>query len=608
MMTNPGSRESGNWAVRFRALANIPPFLKIVWASGPTTVSALVFLRILAGTIPLAMLSVGKRIIDTIVLHVSSRTPLGRAFWWYVTLEFSLAALGAVLGRAIEFCDGLLSDRYVLTVSVKVMEHTSRLDLACYEDASFHDKLERARVQGTDRVGMIPAIGRMLQEVVTAVTLILGTVTYSFWLVLILLAAVAPAFFGDSYFAFRGYMLAFRQTPRRRELDYVRHLAASKETAKELRLFGLSSYWTNLYRNLTRLLLEENIVLSKKKLLAGLALSLLSTCGYYAAYILAIHRTVNGQLTVGALTFLAGSISGISAKIHSIFTTFSGIADQSLFLKDLFDIFNVKPKIVSNSKSAKVPIPVQNGFEFRGVFFSYPGGTDFALRNLNFSIRANERIALVGNNGSGKTTIVKLLTRLYDPTAGQILLDGVDLREYSLRDLHRQIAVIFQDFVRYDRTASQNIGIGDIEAENAHDRITSAAEMSSAHQFISRLPLGYEQIVGRRFDGGVDLSGGEWQRLALARAFFRKAQLLILDEPSAALDPDTEFELLERFDALTSGKMALLISHRFSTVRIADRILVLENGNVVEQGSHSELVAHRSRYSKLFEMQALHYR
>ena len=425
---------------------------------------------------------------------------------------------------------------------------------------------------------------------------------------LILLCAVIPAFIFDSYFAVLGYLLAFRQTSIRRELDYVRLLGASKETAKELRLFALSSHWTGLYKNLSRSLHRENIALTKRRLLAGFAFSLLTTGGYYAAYTLVVYQTVNGRFSVGLLTFLAGAISGTSAKIQTIFSTSSSIADQALFLTDLFDIFAVQPIIRSKSTATKMPRPIRYGLEFRDVSFAYPGTSHLVLRDLNFSVRNDERIALVGGNGGGKTTIVKLLTRLYDPTRGEILLDGVDLREYELGDLHRHIAVIFQDFVRYDRTAGENISIGDVSHANDSRMIETAARKSSAHSFIARLPLGYRQMLGRRFEGGVDLSGGEWQRVALARAYSRDAQLFILDEPTASLDPTSERDLLEQFAALAEGKIAVLISHRFSTVRMADRILVLEGGSIIEQGSHSELIAQASWYSEMFELQASNYR
>ena len=596
------------WLNRFRALRNIPPLLRIVWSSSPGIVVALFALRLTSGIVPLAMLAVGKRIIDSVVLQVSVHAPPSRQLWALIAVEFALAALTSALGRAVDFCDALVADRFTLHVSVRIMEHTSRLDLACYEDPSFHDKLERARVQATDRIGTIQAVGRLLQETIVAVTLACGVLVYSPLCVLILFAAIVPAFVSDSYFAFRGYLLAFRQTSLRRELDYVRLVGGSKETAKELKIYGLSAYWTSLYKNLSRRLHRQNISLTKRRLLLGIMISILTSGGHYTAYGFVIYQTLSGKFSVGSLTFLAGAIAGASGRIQSIFAILSGVADQALFLRDLFDIFAVQPTVCSKSNPVTLPTPIKHGIEFRNVSFSYPGTSIPVLRNLSFSIKTNERLALVGSNGGGKTTVVKLLTRLYDPTAGEILLDGIDLRDYELLDLHRRFAVIFQDFVRYERTVQQNISIGNIESSHKSEMVKAAAEKSSAHSFITALPLGYQQMLGRRFEGGVDLSGGEWQRLALARAYCRNSPLLILDEPTASLDPVAERELLEKFADLTADRMALFISHRFSTVRMADRILVLEGGTIVEEGSHYQLIARGSRYSEMFEMQASNYR
>jgi ATP-binding cassette, subfamily B, bacterial len=321
-----------------------------------------------------------------------------------------------------------------------------------------------------------------------------------------------------------------------------------------------------------------------------------------------IYETVVGALTIGSLYFLTGAIAGASTNIQAVFATFSTIADQALFVTDLLDFFAMKPTVSSKANALPVPKPIREGFEFRNVSFAYPGHTRFVLSDVSFQLKRGERLALVGENGQGKTTIVKLLTRLYDPTAGQILLDGVDLREYDLEDLWRETGVIFQDFMRYDMTAAENIAIGKIEERENTFRVRSAAQKSLAEQVIRKLPKSYDQILGRRFEGGVDLSGGEWQKMALARAYLRDAQLLILDEPTAALDAKSEHEVFQRFAELTQGKMALLISHRFSTVKMADRILVLEQGQIAEQGDHEELLLRGGRYAEMFELQAASYR
>ncbi|MFB3922546.1 MAG: ABC transporter ATP-binding protein [Terriglobia bacterium] len=596
------------WNERLKAIRNVPPVLRIVWQSGPTVVVWGCVLRFIAAFIPLSILAVMRWIIDAVVQHTLHGQPLPSTFWWMVALEFGLASAGTILGRAIGFCDSLLADQFVRHISVRVMNHASRLDLTCYEDPAFYDKLERARVQATDRLVMVQAIGNLLQQSLAAATLAFSIVVFSPWLLVILILFVIPAFLGDSHFAFLGYELNFRQTPVRRHLDYLRVIGTSKESAKELKLFGLSSFLTGRYSQLYDQIYSQNVGLARRRLLMGSLLSLLSTLGYYSAYAYVIYRAVNGEISVGTLTFLAGAISGASTNIQMIFSTFSGIADQALFLTDLLEFFAVRPAIQAKPGALPAPRSIQRGFEFQSVSFAYPGTSRLVLAGLSMRLGPGEKVALIGENGQGKTTIVKLLTRLYDPTAGRVLLDGVDLRDYDPEDLCKQIAVIFQDFMRYEMTAAENIAMGEISNLHNPIKIAHAAGKSGADAIIRRLPLGYRQILGRRFEGGVDLSGGEWQKVALARAYLRDAQLLILDEPTASLDARSEHEVFQRFAELTAGKMALLISHRFSTVRMADRILVLEGGQVAEEGSHGELIAQGGRYSEMFELQAASYR
>jgi ATP-binding cassette subfamily B protein len=596
----------GGWRERIRALRNIPPLLRIVWQSGPWVVSGGLFFRIAGALVPISMLAVSKLILDAVQARFSGQ-PLPDHFWWLVAAEFGLAALGATVGRAAGFFDALLADRFTRHVSVEVMRHASRLDLASYEDPVFYDKLERARVQATDRIAMIQAIGSMLQQLVVAISLSASILWFSPWLLLLLIVAVVPAFLGESHFAFLGYSLNIRQTPVRRQLDYLRVLGASKESAKELKLFGLSDFITGEYARLSNDIYDQNIALARRRLWAGSLLSLLSTAGYYGAYAYVVYRTVAGELSWGTLQFLAGAIAGASNNIQTIFSTFSSIADQSLFLTDLVEFFHVQPTVRSKDGALPAPRPIRDGFVFDKVSFAYPGRPRLVLDGLDLRIAPGERIALIGENGQGKTTLVKLITRLYDPTGGRILLDGVDLREYSIEDLNSEIGVIFQDFMRYEMTARRNIGVGRIE-HDSEPAIKQAARKSLADALIGRLPHGYDQLLGRRFEGGVDLSGGEWQKVALARAYLRDAQLLILDEPTAALDARSEYEVFQRFAELTSGKMALLISHRFSTVRMADRIVVLEAGQIAEEGNHAQLMALGARYAEMFELQAASYR
>jgi ATP-binding cassette subfamily B protein len=597
-----------DWRYRIKALTNIPPILKMVWESAPAIVSSSLFCRFVAALVPLAMLVVTRVIIDSINGLSGHHTPLQGAFWWLVALEFGLATLAMGMGRIVDFCDAVLADKFTCHINTRIMEHASSLDLLSYEDPLFHDKMERARVQGVDRIGMIQAIGRLVQEVITTVSLAASIFLFSPWILVVLIACIVPTFFGETHFAFLGYSLNSHQTPARREMEYVRNLGGSRESAKELKLFGLGPFLVDRYRGISKELHRQTVALAQRRLVMGLLLAVLGTIGYYGSYAFAIHQTVTGLLTIGTLTLVAGAIAGSSSNIQAVLGTFSSIAGQALFLTDLLEFFSVRPKIVSKPDALPAPRPIRRGFEFKNVSFSYPGSSKLVLNNISFRLETSERIALVGKNGEGKTTIVKLLTRLYDPTAGQILLDGVDLREYNLEDLWKEIGVIFQDFMRYDLTSSENIAIGRIEKRNNLIPIRAAAVRSLADEVIQGLPNHYDQRLGCRFEGGVDLSGGEWQRIALARAYLRDAQLLILDEPTASLDAQSEHEVFRRFAELTEGKMSLVISHRLSTVRIADRILVLDNGKIAEQGRHEQLITVGGGYAKMFELQAASYR
>jgi ATP-binding cassette, subfamily B, bacterial len=601
----PGTKDA--WPKRLQALRNIPPIVGIVWQASPTIVTLELLLRAVSAVTPLGLLAIGKIIIDSVVGFLSGHT-LRPHFWWVVGAEFALASFSTLLNRGVDYLDALLADKYTKYISVRIMSHASQLDLATYENPTFHDKLERARVQATDRLGMVQQMGRLIQQIITTATLATSIIFFSPWLFLLLIVCVVPAFLGESHFAFLGYSLAFSQTPIKRQMDYLRFLGVSKESAKELKVFGLNSYLTNQYADLSDTIYKQNVRLARNRFVASSFLTLLSTLGYYVAYAFVIYQTITGKISVGTLTFLAGAIAGASANLQLIFSTFSSIADQALFLADLLEFLAIRPKIVSKPNGARVPRPIRSGIEFRDVCFSYPGTSRLILSKINLKIRAGERIALIGENGEGKTTLVKLMTRLYDPTAGAIYLDGVDLRDYDLDDYTSQMAVIFQDFVRYDMTAVENIAVGHLAYSNDRPRIEEAARKSLADGVIAKLEQGYSQMLGKRFDAGVDLSGGEWQKLALARAYLRDAQILILDEPTAALDARSEHEVFERFAELTVNKTAVLISHRFSTVKMADRIVVIEKGNIIEEGPHAQLVAKGGRYAEMFEMQAASYR
>jgi ATP-binding cassette, subfamily B, bacterial len=596
------------WRERLSALRNVPAVLRFVWESGRVVVILGLVARVVAALLPPALFWVSKLIIDAIYRILTTHQLAGRQLWWLVAGEFAIAVTIGMLGRGIDYLDALLAGRYVNHISVRVMEHAASLDLLAYEDPVFYDRLERARVQATDRLYMIQALGRLIQQVITTITLSVSIMLFSPWLLLLLVVGVIPAFVGETHFAFLGYAKNFKQTPIRRQLDYLRILGGSKEAAKELKLFGLGAFLTSRFKKLSNQVYEEDVALARRKALAGSLLSAIGTAGYYTAYVFAVWKTVTGAFSFGTLTFLANAIRDASSNLQQTFSTLSTIADQALFMTDLIAFFEMRPAIRSKPKALPAPRPIRQGFEFRSVSFRYPGGGRLILNGLNLQLRPGERIALIGENGEGKTTIVKLLCRLYDPMEGQILLDGVDLREYSLEDLYGEIGVIFQDFMRYEMTARENIAVGRIEQIDNIDVLRHSAEKSLADHVVGKLPSGYEQMLGRRFDGGVDLSGGEWQKVALARAYLRDAQVLILDEPTSALDARSEYEVFQRFAELTAGKMALFISHRFSTVRMADRIVVLENGRIAEEGDHEELTNLGGRYAEMFELQAASYR
>jgi ATP-binding cassette subfamily B protein len=599
----------GQWRHRGAALRHLFSVFGIIREHNAGFAAVGLLLRIAAATLPLALLATSRIIVDG-VTAVSQGHPLKARFWWWVVLEVALATLAALLGRANWYVDNILGHRFSHNLSVRVMEHAARLDLAQYEDAAFHDKLERARLQATDRVPLVAALGLAIQQTVTAASLCIGILWFSPWLLAILTLCLVPAFAGESHFAFLGYSLANRQTPARRQLDYLRFLGASNESAKEMKLFSLADFLAGQFRGLSERLFSESRALWRRNLLTGLALSLFTTAGYYGGWVFVIWRAVHGAISVGTMTFLSGSIAGATSSLQGVFSTFSNIADQSLFLTDVADFFEVRPALPVSPNPVPVPRPFREGFRFEDVSFRYPGSDRTILENFNFHIAPGEHVALVGENGEGKTTIVKLLTRLYDPTAGRILLDGTDLREYDPQSLFREFSVLFQDFMRYDMDAENNIAIGrtDLAGAERESRVAEAATHSGAREVIDRLPAGMNQMLGRRFEGGVELSGGEWQKIAIARAWLREARIFVLDEPTAALDARAELEVFERFIELTRGKMAVLISHRFSTVKMADRIVVIKDGRVAEEGNHEELIARGQLYSSLFELQAASYR
>ncbi|HEX8692974.1 MAG TPA: ABC transporter ATP-binding protein [Longimicrobium sp.] len=653
MWQQPGERPPG-LRERVAALRYVPPFLRLVWEAHPAFAATMVALRLVRALVPVTVLWTGKLIVDQVVALTRGAGDV-EALWRYVAVEIMVVVAGDLLARGSALVESLLGDLFSNHVSVRMMEHAATLDLEQFEDPSFYDHLERARVYTTDRIGLLAQLLNIGQDLLTLLSLGTALVAYSPWLGLLLVAAVLPSFLGETHYAGLEYSLLYRYTPQRRQLGYLRMVGASTETAKEVQMFGLARWLTDRYRVLAERFYQENRRLSIRKGISASLLGTIGTAGYYAAFVTVLLSAVRGAISLGQLTFLTAAFTRSRDLIARLLLAASEIYEQCLYLRDLFVFFEMRPRIASKPGARAVPTPIREGFEFEDVGFRYPGSDRWAVRHASFRLRPGERIALVGENGAGKTTVTKLLARLYDPTEGRITLDGVDLRDYDVASLRRAISVIFQDYIRYAMRFDENIGVGHIDAilpyleaverapgatagaeangsgtataspngprangnGNGADYVGGvqlprplkvAAEQSLASTLLPRLPSGYRQMLGRHFEEGVDLSGGEWQKVALARAYMRDGQLIILDEPTASLDARAEYEVFTRFSALMAGRMAVLISHRFSTVRMADRIVVLSGGTTVEDGTHEELMERGGLYAELFSLQAAGYR
>lgn len=592
---------------RFQALQYLPPFFKEIWHTQPWMTAGNIGLRLIRSAIPFLTLYVGKLIIDEVVQLINNKSIDTQHLILLVSLELALALGADLLNRATSLLDALLGDLHANRSSIQIMQHAATLDLAQYEEPIFYDKLERARQQTVGRTALLSQTLAQIQDLITIGFLGAGLALFSPWLILILVITIIPAFLGEFYFNAESYALSYQWTPQRRELDYIRYVGASNVNAKEVKLFNLSGFLTERFREVSAAYYQQNKKLAIRRASWGALLAAIGTAGYYGAYAFIGLETVKGTITIGSLTFLAGSFRQLKSSLEGILNRFTSISQGALYLKDFFQFFDLKPKVASPAKPLPFPTKIQQGFIFENVSFRYPNAEKWVFQNLNFTLKAGEKLAIVGENGAGKTTLVKLLTRLYDPTEGRILLDGHDLQEYDLAELQHHIGVIFQDYIRLMMTAQANIAVGDIDEINNIDRIATATERSLAASLIQRFPDGLKQVLGRHFSGGTELSGGEWQKIALARAYMRDSELLILDEPTAALDARAEYEVFQRFAELTKGKMALLISHRFSTVRMADRIIVIENGQLIESGSHEALMTQQGHYAELFQLQARGY-
>ena len=604
---------------RFGAMRHVIPLFHLVWRTNRALTLGTMCLRGVRALFPVATLYIGKLIIDEVIAKAAlPGAPITLSAWlssglldrtmWLIAAEFGLAIFSDLTTRLGSLFDMMLGGQFSIATSIRLMEHAATLDLEQFEDSELQDRMERARSQASAGIGVMGQVFGQAQSLITILSFGAGLAVYAPWLIVLLFVALVPAFVGEAHFNARDYALQWSRAEERRELEYLRHTGASVETAKEVKIFGLNPFLINRFRDLSLNFYNASRSLSVRRARTMGLLTAIGTSGYYAAYTYITWRTLAGQFSIGDLTFLAGSFRRLSGLLESLLLGFSYTANQALYLDDLFSFFEVRSRIDSPADGIRFPRPIATGISFENVGFKYPGSDAWAVRNLSFDLRAGETLALVGENGAGKTTLVKLLGRLYDPHEGRILLDGVDLREYSLDDLRSNIGVIFQDFVRYSLTAAENIAVGRIEAVNDSARIEGSARRSLAHDVIQKLPGKYDQLIGKRFRTGVDLSGGEWQKVAIARAYMRDAQLLILDEPTAALDARAEFEVFRRFTELSAGRTGVLISHRFSSVRMADRILVLANGAVEAMGTHEDLLIGGGRYAELFEFQAAGYR
>ena len=598
------TKPAGSFVKNLGAVRAIPRFFRLIWRTSPRLALSNIALRLVQALIPVAVLYVGKLLIDQVLAQSGAPTPDWSRLWWLVGAEFGLVLLSDGLGRVITLTDSLVVELYSNRVSVELIQKAAAMDLWQLEDPEFYDKLDQAQRQTTARTNLTASVLSQGQDLITVAALIVGLAVVEPWLIGLLVLAIVPAFISELIFSQSSYSLAKRWTPEQRMLSYLAYIGATNESAKEVKLFNLSGYLSDRFARLAARFYAENRRLAIRRASWGSLFNLLSSLAYYLAYAIIIVRAVNRQISLGELTFLAGSFNRLQTRVQAIFSRFTSITTSALYLQDYFDFLDLP---VTAPGGAAAPGALQRAIVFEDVGFRYPGGEDFVFRHLSFELRAGEKLALVGRNGAGKTTVVKLLLRLYEPTEGRITLDGVDIREFDVAAYRGLFSAIFQDFVRYNFTAGENIGVGMIERIDDRERIAQAAAKSQADEVIAALPAGYDQQLGKRFKTGTELSGGQWQKIALARAYMAAAPIIVLDEPTAALDAQAEYETFLRFVDLTSARTTVIISHRFSTVRMADRIAVLGNGRLLEIGSHAELMAAQGMYADLFQLQAQGY-
>ncbi|MBI4789953.1 MAG: ABC transporter ATP-binding protein [Chloroflexi bacterium] len=591
---------------------NIRRAFGLVWRAHPPSAMAMAGCTVVGAFLPAGQAWVGKLIVDAVVNAINTRTPPEAGLQVVLPLlvaEFVLLLLQAVNNQARTLAEHILHAQMNLAINTRIIRKALELDLTHFENPDYYDKLQNARREADWR-GLQIANGSffLVQNVLTLLSFGALLFRFSPLLALILFLATIPAFIAQSRYAELTFRVLSWRAPEARQLNYLEHLLTDYDAVKEIKLFGLGEPLLARYAKLFWKFLQEDQAIARGRSLASVGWGLIATFSYYGSYAWIVWRAVGGAITLGDMTLYLGIFRSSQSTFESIFYGLSELYENGLFMSNLFKFLELEPQMPVALHPVSMPSKIRRGIEFRNVSFKYSNQETWALRDVNLTIRPGEKIALVGPNGAGKTTLIKLLTRLYDPTVGQVLLDGVDLREYDLRELRQSIGVIFQDFVRYHLTAAENVGFGQIERLDDRARIVNSAEKSGAHNLITSLPEGYETTLGRWFWKGRDLSGGEWQKIALARAFMRDCEVLVLDEPTAALDAENEMRVFQQFRELTNDKTAVLISHRFSTVRMADRIFVIEDGHVSEQGTHGELLEVGGTYARLFNLQAESYR